>query len=849
MGAIYVVRRSLAWRLLGTIMLTTVAISIVTMIVAERFFWRDLRSEQLRGVASYISERAIRENAFFETIKAAHEDATDALNSRIALADPTLAADQFDRLFPPHGDGTRRSAGDLFDGYVDPQGDTHSGVGGLLNPGVRGAESDPVLMVAAYHTIDRAGEMLRGDLDNIYFFTPQNELIISASSRPDQLQFYRRDADSAFDLANVSFTQRVSIEENPDGRFICDALSQLIYVRDRESLTTGCFTPVEYAGARIGAFGTTIALRTYFTAAIEDVAYDADNVFIDGSGRLIAHRDLLTGTIDADTLETLSDQLDITEIHALIRADGRSTGVVLTENGGTLVAFAHLPGPDWFFVSLIDPGSLLSQARRQTGVIAIAALVGLILQAAVTLILLYRYVLTPLAALTVASFRPRDENRTPSPVLDAALADRNEIGTLARTLRRQKRLVLNLLSELETRVAERTRELERANDAKSDFLANVSHELRTPLNGILGLAQALEVSAQTDEQGAQAAMIRSSGETLSMLLNDVLDMSKIEAGKLDLAAVPTNPTGVFEDLTALFTGPAEQKGLRLTLKVDETLPETIEIDALRVKQCVTNLLSNAIKFTETGEVTIAVRAEAAREGQMRVIAEVSDSGIGMNAATLKRLFAPFEQADAATAIKFGGTGLGLSIARKLARLLGGDVTARSVPGQGSVFTLTFVGRPLEENIEDRPSTDARSLAERPEYAALIGLRILLVEDNFINRQVAKAFLQWLKPDLHEAENGEIGLQKLTDSEYDLVLMDVRMPVMDGLEAARRLRASDAVSRAVGIVALTANATPEDVLACAEAGMDTHLAKPIMPQALFDAMCEALTARAGSAGEP
>lgn len=337
-------------------------------------------------------------------------------------------------------------------------------------------------------------------------------------------------------------------------------------------------------------------------------------------------------------------------------------------------------------------------------------------------------------------------------------------------------------------------------------------------------------------------MIQESGETLTQLLNDVLDMSKIEAGKMGLAPVETDPARLLRDLHILFEAAAAAKDLAFRIDVDPGLPDQLLLDPLRVRQCLTNLLSNAIKFTNTGSVSLSASwiAGTGSDGLLEVC--VRDTGIGIAADKLDTLFAPFTQSDAAIAGEFGGTGLGLSIARDLARLMGGDITATSKPDQGSTFTLTIIASESGAAQVDPVDRSPTSLARDAEFETLRGLRILLVEDNDINRQVAAAYLGPLDVTITEAGNGHAALEALAAEPFDIVLMDVRMPVMDGLEATRRLRESDAAWRETPIVALTANASEQDADICLAAGMDAYTTKPLNPSSLFAAMRRALELR-------
>jgi signal transduction histidine kinase/CheY-like chemotaxis protein len=833
------VRLSLAWRILTAMLVTTLGISIVATFVAVTFFWQRHEQEQLQALEDYIGERALQTNAVFETIETSHQVAIAALERRLGALSDTQVSERFDLLFPLQPDGTRRSTDALYDGYADLDGDFHRGVGAYLNPEIPQSTSQKRMLLAAYSVVDRGGEMLDGLVDNLYFFSPNNELIISAVNRPDQLVFYRREAPVNFNLNEAEFTQLVIPENNPSGQFVCDELRRLIYVQTRESLTTGCFTPVLRNGAHVGAFGTTIQLRAYFNSAIADVPDNAQNVFLDQNGTLIAHQDLLEGEITSEEVTSISDDLGLSRIQEAILKDGRESGAIVIDGSPWVIAFAHLPKPGWNFVTLVDRSAHRAQIVSSASRMLILGVVGIIVQAILIYLVLYRLIINPIAALTrrfgdlPRASTPRDE------VLNQTLNARHEIGELSRTLERHREESESLLEDLENRVSERTQQLENANKAQGDFLANMSHELRTPLNGILGMAAVLENNVSEPADRKRARMINDCGETLTLLLNDVLDMSKIEAGQMELAIDLADLHRVLNDAHALFKVTAENKALTYTLDIADSVPKFAKLDTLRVKQCLTNLISNALKFTDTGSV--AIKASGVMHGgTCRIRVQVHDTGIGMDEKTQDRLYSAFTQAESSTASKFGGTGLGLAIAQNLARLMNGDVSSTSTLGEGSRFDLVFDVEPSQKQVETDPSKNLQSLLNDPIYAHLKDVRILLVEDNFINREVAKAFLKPLTTQITEAFDGAAALECLETGIFDLILMDVRMPEMDGFEATARIRKSNQAWHSLPIIALTADASAEDARRCRAAGMDGHIAKPITVNDLYDSLKFALS---------
>lgn len=391
------------------------------------------------------------------------------------------------------------------------------------------------------------------------------------------------------------------------------------------------------------------------------------------------------------------------------------------------------------------------------------------------------------------------------------------------------------LSSLAARLAAETEKANAASSAKSDFLATMSHEIRTPLNGVLGMAQALAMDALGEEQRDKLNVILNSGETLTALLNDILDLSKIEAGKMEISAVDSNLQASLERASSLFEPVAREKGVALSIVREGGGPDWLSFDRVRVHQCVTNLISNAVKFTQSGHVDVRWSVAAAPKNVAhRVRVSVTDTGIGMNEQALARLFNAFTQADGSTTRRFGGTGLGLAITRKLARLMGGDVHVSSAVGQGSTFTLTFEARAAIRQMRPLPQEADAGHAAEPQRA----VRILLVDDNATNRQVAKLFLARLQCEITEAENGAEALERLHAQPFDVVLLDVHMPVMDGCETIRRIRASDRPWRTLPVIALTADAMEGDRERFVAMGMTDYLAKPIDRRVLLNKVHEA-----------
>lgn len=377
---------------------------------------------------------------------------------------------------------------------------------------------------------------------------------------------------------------------------------------------------------------------------------------------------------------------------------------------------------------------------------------------------------------------------------------------------------------------ERERALEAAR-AKSTFIAVASHELRTPMNGLLGMAHALELSDLSPSQREQVELMIRSGDSLMHLLNDVLDLSRIETGRIELALADLNPRTLVNEVANAWRDAAAFKGLSLTVHIAPDLPETIHADDLRIRQVLTNLVSNAIKFTAVGGVSLDARPVQGPDGRRMIAIAVADSGPGVPDHARERVFDSFTQADETVSRDYGGAGLGLSIARALARRMGGDLTLASSE-TGARFVFRFeAAEAVAAEVEPR-----RVLEAAP---ALDQVRVLMAEDNAVNQLVVRAMLEPLGVLLTVVDNGQDALEALGDARYDCVLMDINMPVMDGVSALEAIRAGRVGAKPPPIIALTASAMAGDRERFLDMGFDDHLAKPIRPAELVTAIASAV----------
>jgi signal transduction histidine kinase/ActR/RegA family two-component response regulator len=806
--------RSISTKLLAGLIASMTLLLVVDTLATFAADRQRAERRQVADLALYVQERTRTEQELFDALSAKQAAASEALRRRLALMRPGPQVDrQFDTWFPDKGDGSRRSRDSLFDGEQTSNGDSIYGVGAFIGHAHDVTEDEKRVLTAATLVVSRVGESDLAKFENFFFLTPKDRLILFAPHRAEKLMFFRKTAPGNVDFDHTDQSAYPLPANDPGRQMRCTPLSPLLQDKTGRTLISGCVSPVYVDGRYVGAWGTTVMADSYLTQVLHNTPKGATSLIASDAGELIAFPGFTAPqALNPKSVAALEKTYGLAPLVARIHADGKDTGVVESPNGKMLVAYGHLKGPQWILMVTFPKTTAFSQSwsallSKFAGKFLIVGI-----GAAILFGMVRQLVIRPLQALGDPS--------TDGAVVLAGRDD--EIGQLARTLRDERQRGDEILAGLEERVLERTAELQRANAAKTDFLANMSHELRTPLNGVVAVSDLLAKEQTTDRGRQMAELVRASGRLLEQVLTDILDISRIEAGQLPINLAPFDLAACVATIAALHRASAEAKGLEFVVSVEEAAQGWRLGDDVRISQILSNLLSNAVKFTSLGRVALDVTTD----GQTTRFT-VTDSGVGFSSDFQAKLFSRFEQADGSITRRFGGSGLGLAISSSLAEMMGGTIAAQSEPGQGSVFTVTL---PLETVAAP---ADARA-ADEAAGQDLTAMKILVAEDHPTNRTVVSLILEPFGVDLTLVEDGRQAVEAVARETYDLILMDLQMPVLDGLSAAREIRALEA-AQGLGrtpIVALSANALPEHIAETRAAGMDDHLAKPIRPDALI-----------------
>ena len=819
----------------------------LTIIVCSLSFFlvRNYYEKQLLGnLSSYMSQRIDRESRLFDEIRELHESAKAEFVQRMTDPAPQNLEQRFDELFPLQKDGTRRSNPLLFEGMELAENIPIKGFGAFISDGRNLSFEDKKNLLTIFHIIRDFGYTHLTSFSNFYFFTPSNKVLILAPFREDRLLFYRQDAPADFDFSQEEVNQITLPENNPQRITRCTSLQPIIYDQTDRTWTTGCMTPMDINGKHIGAWGNSILLNELLDQAILEKLPDAKNMIVTEEGKLIAHPNI---TYQGD--QSLVKHLDIPsssndylkEIFGKIQ-DHKTEKLFLIDNRkfGEYIAAGYIQGPGWYFLTVLPEEIVSDQAFAVALALLLIGLFAILASAGV----IYRVVRTTIV-------RPVSElARTSNQIalghfIDLVdneeltkLSDRNdEIGELARDFNAMAQQLKSLFQSLEEKVEKRTNDLseakkeaERANRAKSAFLANMSHEIRTPLNGIIGILDILEKQNLDEQTRHYIETAEHSSRILLDLINDILDLSRLEAGKLQLHVSSINLADVTRDILKGFSVQAEQKNLQLVDNIQDSASSWVKVDAKAYRQILINLVGNAIKFTEKGEVAVSLAAEDLGDGRNRTVLSVRDSGIGIAEEDLPRLFNRFEQVTAHHEHKYQGTGLGLAICHQLVELMAGEIKAESIVGKGSIFTVEFILETADAVADAAPEKELKN-------QDLSKLKVLAVDDNEINRMIIEKMCHSLGMETTMATGGQQAIDivknriEQSDDPFDLFLFDISMPDKDGPRTLAEIRELGGWAIHVPAIALTAHSLDGDREKFLLQGMMGYVSKPIDMQTL------------------
>ena len=832
--------QNLQSRLSQFLILMGVVATLAASVAAVWAVNRNVQLDQRQALSKYIEERGQREAQRFDEVRQVQNASIISFWHYYDNLTEQEISEGIDAHFPRRSDDTRRSADELYEGvYLRNAGNVH-GLGGFMKAGEDWTMERQRVFYSAFLAIVRHSASINRSMESLWFFTPTDDLIIYAPGREDNLEFYRKTAPADFALSDEPLAETSSLQNNPQGKTVCTPLTRLAYVKEGDALTTGCQTPVRSRGRQFGVFGTTMPMGSAFSAALGDLPMpSADLMFISAAGEIIAHRSLLDGErVTPEMVQAVEARIEPAELVDRLKLETGKADVVASEPNQVfsgLTAYYHLNIPDWYLIIRLPSKSILLDSVEQIiPIAAVMILIGLVL---VSLLVWYvrRFGIRPLRLLAHVfntKYEPDEAELRESFLLQFR---KDEIGELASTLQSYKSSTEASLQTLEMKVAERTSELEKVNEAKSTFLATMSHEMRTPMNGIVGVAGALQRTDLSDEQAEMIDLIKESSAVLERQLTDVLDISKVEAGHLELQKSPNNLLHCLESVCDLYRHYADQKGIRLTLNADPKCNAFFLFDVIRLKQIVGNLLSNAVKFTEEGSVDLFVGVSAL-SGTKRIIRiDVSDTGCGIDSEQITRVFEPFSQNNTRVSGPIMGTGLGLTISRSLVELFGGKIGVSSELGKGANFSVELPFTKCE-TVDLVSSEEADRLSQSRETLTE-GIRVLLAEDHPVNQRVVELILSPLGIHITKAINGQEAVDHFTEDHFDIILMDIRMPVLNGHEATRRIRSLESENglARTPVIMLSADAMASHRDEALASGADDHVSKPITPERLINAM--------------
>jgi signal transduction histidine kinase/FixJ family two-component response regulator len=795
-------------------------------------------TESLSEVEKYALLRAERESSIFIMAQDNHVTLKQALLDRLQSSTPEDFQEKFEERLSALPDGTIRNRPNTFNVKKTP--------GVFLGQNVKINADIQQRVMTYFDIIQSYGSAWYNRFFNTYIQIPENGLVVYM---PDNNWTQNAPSDKSFRVTDDESFYITDKKHDPQRKTVWTGI---YYDSVMKNWMAACVTPVDINGRHVATLGHDILISDLQNRTIKDTLEGTYNMIFRADGRLVAHPYLMNRIQESGGKYNISESQDV-HLRTLFKlVTERSTNQVILDNpdGDAYLAITKIKGPDWYFVTVF-PKSLLSQrAFNASRTILLVGIASLLIEIVVIFYILRNQLSAPLIKL----MRATESIAAGDLDIELDITRQDELGRLAflfnkmaQQLRESFTTLAQTNENLEVRVEERTADLKEAmeladaaNHAKSDFLASMSHELRTPLNGILGYAQILDRSptlTERDRRGIQ--IIDRCGSHLLTLINDVLDLSKIEANKLEIHPHPTHLPTLMQGVIEMCRIKAEQKGLDFIYDPPSDLPPGILVDEKRLRQVLINLLGNAVKFTEQGQVTLRITVVAkpeflVGENAARTLCfQIEDTGVGMTLDQVQKIFVPFEQVGD-TKKQAEGTGLGLSISQKIVEGMGGSIRVRSLQDVGSVFEFEIDCSLAEAWAQ----TDA--IARRQTITGYEGdpQTILVLDDSWENRSVILHLLEPLGFTVLEACDGYEGLTQAAQHHPDLIITDLAMPKMDGWEFLRQLRQAEELKDTIAVVS-SASVFERDRQRSLDAGGTDFLPKPVRAEELYDMVAKHL----------
>ncbi|WP_143871049.1 hybrid sensor histidine kinase/response regulator [Catenovulum sediminis] len=830
----------------STLLQMTLRVAPIVFIMSIMSYWHivsTLEEQTVDKLAKYIAERGEKENEIFQLAKQNHLIFKNQFIQSYQTADKQKLVKNFDYFYFQPGDGTTRSKSEFFNGIELASGLPVDSFNSFI-PRAEHPVSDDLKarLVVAFRLLTRYGPSWNHLAANTYITTPEGAMIGYW-----QGVHWSAAAPADLDIRNEEWVYVATEQNNPSRKPIWTGL---YHDPTADEWMVTLKTPVmDYNGQTLLDVGHDILLNDLFNSVFNDKLEGAYNFIIRKDQRLIAHPNHVDGLLKQKGVLSVAQTQDralLNQTQLILDWAEQDTArytVLLDKMTDSFIAVAKMPATEWLFVTVFPKSLLSDSAFYAARFILVLGLGSLIFELWALFLVLRSKVIRPVNSFIDASAgmaqgaRFVDQGRNPLPVHRT-----DEIGQLANTFTAMANTIFEAHEGLEQKVEQRTEQLriasqeaQSANLAKSEFLAKMSHEIRTPMNAVIGLSQLALKSNLTVEQRDFLTKINSSANVLLGIINDVLDYSKVEAGKLNIEKVQFNLEKIIERSVNICAIKAHSKGIELILDLKPSVPKFIESDPLRLQQVLVNLISNAIKFTETGHVNVLVDAKRHEKGFYQLDFAVIDTGVGMDDAQLSKLFKSFSQADESVTRKYGGTGLGLAISKELVGLMGGDISVKSKKGQGSTFRFSIecAGNNNNQTIKDV------TINGRP-------LRVLIVDDNSISRTVLKDLFVLYKASIVEAVNGIQAIDAVqaaqnSGQQFDLIVMDWRMPEMNGIEASQIIKTEMGKDTLPAILMISSYDKDDAKKQAAEnqVQLDAFLEKPVSQSGLFDALIQCL----------